>query len=159
MDTTPTTRVDPEGPLAWHTGPADVLYVASWWQRFAAYLIDQIITSIVLIGGLLAVSESGSDPLFIATVISGVLIYVLYNPLMVALNHGQTLGKKLIAMRVINQDVTPTGLGRAVVREVLFKTFGGFLSPFNLIDYLWAAARKDRRSLHDLAAGTVVVQA
>jgi uncharacterized RDD family membrane protein YckC len=31
-------------------------------------------------------------------------------------------------------------------------------SPFNLIDFLWAAGREDRRTLHDLGAGTAVVE-
>ena len=159
MDTTPSTRIAPSGAFAWHTGTTDVLYVASWWARFAAYLLDQILMSAVLIGGLLLVDVGESDALFIATVISGVLVYLLYNPLLVAFNHGQTLGKKLLGMRVTNKDLTPTGLGRAVLRELVFKTFGSILSPFNLIDYLWAAGREDRRALHDLGAGTVVVQA
>ncbi len=38
------------------------------------------------------------------------------------------------------------------------KTIPSLVSPLNLVDYLWAAFRDDRRSLHDLTAGTYVVQ-
>lgn len=86
-------------------------------------------------------------------------VYVFYNPLLLAYNDGQTLGKKALGVRVLDKDGTRIGFGRAFVREFLLKIVPGLISPFNLIDYLWATFRDDRRSLHDLAAGTVVVDA
>jgi uncharacterized RDD family membrane protein YckC len=156
MDTTPA-RIDPEGPFAWHTGPTDVLYVASWWSRAAAYLIDAVIVAGLFVLLIVVAALPEEDILWIPAFASGILFLLLYNPLLVAYNHGQTLGKKLLGLQVINKDVQPTALGRALVRELLLKTLAGVISPFNLIDYLWAAGRQDRRTLHDLAAGTVVI--
>lgn len=158
MDSTPG-YAEPRGQPVWLTSPdGQATYVASWWVRFFASLIDALLifaaaAALVGIGTAL-----DTDMSWTVAGLGAATVYVLYHPLLVAFNDGQTLGKKLLAVRVVNSDGSSTGFGRAFVREVLFKLVPSVLSPFNLIDYLWAAFREDRRTLHDLGAGTAVVE-
>jgi uncharacterized RDD family membrane protein YckC len=132
-------------------------YVAGWWQRFWAEFVDGIV---ILAASAVLFAIGGALDKGAAWVVVGVGIFtmvVFYRPLMLSLNGGQTLGKKALGVRVVNVDSRPIGFGRAFVRETVLKLVPSFLSPFNLIDYLWAAFRDDRRSLHDLGARTLVV--
>jgi uncharacterized RDD family membrane protein YckC len=67
---------------------------------------------------------------------------------------GQTLGKRLLGARVIDEGGAPIGylraLGRCVATVVAAMPFG--------IGLAVAGLRRDRRGLHDLLAGTRVVR-
>jgi uncharacterized RDD family membrane protein YckC len=158
MDSTPG-HAEPRGHAVWRTSTdGQATYVASWWIRFFASLID----AVLIFAGAAAIFAIGAaldnDMSWTVAGLGAATVYFLYHPLLVAFNHGQTLGKKLLAVKVVNNDGSSTGFGRAFVREVLFKLVPSALSPLNLIDYLWAAFREDRRTLHDLGAGTAVVE-
>jgi uncharacterized RDD family membrane protein YckC len=133
--------------------------IGSWWSRFGASFLDGIIqlVAFVLLYGVAAALDHPAA--WGVAVIGIAAVICLYAPLMLAYNSGQTWGKQALALRVTNKDGSAIGFGRAFVREFCLKTIPSFISPFNLVDYLWAAFRDDRRSLHDLGAGTVVVQA
>jgi uncharacterized RDD family membrane protein YckC len=65
---------------------------------------------------------------------------------------GQTLGKMVFRIRVVDLTGGPLSFGQAVLRHV-----GSWLSAVILgIGYLVAALRADRRGLHDLIARTRV---
>jgi uncharacterized RDD family membrane protein YckC len=68
---------------------------------------------------------------------------------------GQTLGKRLLGVRVLDEGGAPIGylraLGRCVATIVAALPFGLGLAI--------AGLRRDRRGLHDLLAGTLVVRA
>lgn len=75
---------------------------------------------------------------------------------------GQTLGKRLVGVRVVTTDGTPVGFGRAFQRwaiaglPTLFWPWGGML--VQLVDSAWCLwDRPHRQCLHDKSAGTVVV--
>jgi uncharacterized RDD family membrane protein YckC len=67
---------------------------------------------------------------------------------------GQTLGKRLLGVRVLDEGGAPIGylraLGRCVATIVAALPFGLGLAI--------AGLRRDRRGLHDLLAGTLVVR-
>ena len=67
---------------------------------------------------------------------------------------GQTLGKRLLGARVLDESGAPVGylraLGRCVATIVATLPFG--------IGLVMAGLRRDRRGLHDLLAGTRVVR-
>lgn len=61
---------------------------------------------------------------------------------------GRTPGKALVGLRVVDLEGKPLGPGRALLRTVVF--------PFSFIlglGFVPAVVRKDRRALHELAAG------
>lgn len=68
--------------------------------------------------------------------------------------HGQTPGKKVTHIRVIDQTGQPINWGAAVLRNIIRVFDLGFL----LIGLLFMAADKNERRLGDFAAGTLVVR-
>jgi uncharacterized RDD family membrane protein YckC len=67
---------------------------------------------------------------------------------------GRTAGKRLVGVRVVDEQGAPIGYVRALGRSVA--TLLAAL-PFGL-GLALAALRSDRRGLHDLLAGTRVVR-
>jgi uncharacterized RDD family membrane protein YckC len=66
---------------------------------------------------------------------------------------GATLGKRLLGLRVIRADGSPTSVARAFVRAI-----GRVLSiAIGFLGYAFALASERRQTLHDLLADTVVV--
>jgi uncharacterized RDD family membrane protein YckC len=68
---------------------------------------------------------------------------------------GQTLGKRIVGLRVIRQDGEPRlGFGQVLVRE----TVGRALSLAMLgVGFLMAAAEPEKRAMHDVLTKTDVV--
>lgn len=68
--------------------------------------------------------------------------------------NGQTIGKMIFQIRVVREDGTPIGYGRA-----LFRFLAYFISilPFGA-GFLWAFVDKKGQSLHDKLARTVVIK-
>ena len=78
---------------------------------------------------------------------------ILYHAILVGL-WSTTVGKKALGLYVLRADGRPTGFWRALVRET-----AKILSAFLLfVGFFIALFREDRRTLHDLIAGTVVVK-
>src|SRR3954451_25287676 len=135
-----------------NVGVAEPLYIAGWWARFFASAIDSVIIVVGVVVLVAAATALNTGAAMAVAVIGALAVLFLYQSLMLARNNGQTLGKKWLGVRVVNGDGSPIGFGRAFVREFVLKSLPSALSPFNLIDYLWAAFREDKRSLHDLGA-------
>lgn len=130
-----------------------------FWIRFVALIIDGLVSS-ALVSALLVVftdvspsdymqnldSSSGAE--FINWTVS-----FGYAPVLLGI-WATTVGKRAFNMYVLKLDGTPVGFWRALGREVAkIISFVPFLAGF------WIAAfRDDKRTLHDLIAGTVVVQ-
>lgn len=68
---------------------------------------------------------------------------------------GGTLGQRLAGLRVVRTDGGPVPVAHAFMREVV-RLFGS-LPPLGL-GALWMLDQPERRTWHDLAAGTVVVR-
>lgn len=68
--------------------------------------------------------------------------------------YGQTFGKMAFRIRVVNEDGSPIGYGRAFLRWLSY-----FLCDATLyIGYLWALFDKRRQGLHDRVCRTIVVR-
>lgn len=145
--------------------------LAGRMARLLATLIDGAIVGVLagIAGGagaasaaMAANSDSGEVGVgaFILPGIMGLLILaVLIVQLVLLVKDGQTLGKKAMGIRIVSQK---TGQNEGFVPNVLLRAIvNGVLSgiPFySLVDIL-LIFRDDRRCLHDMLAGTVVVQA
>lgn len=68
---------------------------------------------------------------------------------------GATPGKRLLGLRVAGPDGAPPGLARGALRAALAVVGTGVAG----VGLLWAIFTRSGRSLHDLAADTVVVRA
>lgn len=88
--------------------------------------------------------------------VSGGLLGVFgFIDLSVLLLSGQTIGKKLLDLRVVRKDYQPASVGRLLLRELIGKPLSGALA---MIGYLMAFFTRDHAALHDKIAGTLVVR-
>jgi uncharacterized RDD family membrane protein YckC len=144
-------------------GKSRRLEYAGFGRRWLAAIIDNIILLAVgfAIGmgvgyGMIA---SGIDPSTpgpqLALTVLGIVINLLYNGLMISSTTQATLGKMAMGIKVTDLDGRPISFGRALGREL-----GKILSTCTLlIGYLMAAFTERKQALHDMLAGTLVVQA
>jgi uncharacterized RDD family membrane protein YckC len=127
---------------------------AGFWRRFAAYVVDYIVVfagsaALVLIASVTGLLPDGA-PQWSAIVLAG---YFLYCTLLESSSSQATLGKRALGLTVTNVRGERIGFGRAAIRFV-----AKLLSLFTLcIGYLLIAVTPRRQALHDLLAGTVVV--
>ena len=120
-------------PLPDRPPPVTDWQYASFLQRVLALLID--------------------IPIFvIAQTLFGVGGF-LYLWLMTAVR-GQTLGKMVVGLRVVDAKGEVPDLGRAALRE----SVGKILSAFLLLGYVWVLFDKHHQGWHDKLAQTYVVR-
>ena len=135
---------------------------AGFWIRFAAYFIDGLIVGIpgiillAIVGGFSS-SSNGQ--------VSGAAVFVYLLWLIASVGYfiyfwtrpaGQTLGMKMVNIRVVKTDGSPITIGTAVARYL-----GMILNSiiFGLpIGWLWAAWDPNKQGWHDKIAGTYVIK-
>ena len=149
---------------------------ASFWLRLAAMLIDGILVSVVFYiviaivfgatffasGGMDALandelpSEETMNTFFIAyfTLIGALIVANwLYFALMESSKYQGTLGKMAVKIKVADENGDPISFGRATGRH-----FGKIISGIIIyIGYIMAAFTEKKQALHDMMAGTLVL--
>ncbi len=119
---------------------------ADWQSRGAAFLIDLLLYAILHFGG----------PALGFGILGGFLA-VLYITFRDGLFHGQSLGKKVMGVRVVHLDGRPISYVDSSFRNVLFIIY--LLMPLAIAVEAVAAFRNpERRRLGDRIAKTCVVQ-
>lgn len=135
-------------------------------QRVLARFIDGLVVGIpvsvvltIVLNRMYTVPEEPPSlfPIWLATL----PIFVAYEVVLVAL-WGQTVGKRMIGIRVAGPDGAVPGWARATRRFLL--PFAAAMVPYvglllDIAVFLRAAFVPDRRGFHDLFAGTTVVRA
>ena len=135
--------------------------VAGPFRRLPAYLIDLTVRGLVAVAGLIALSLGlgfvGLAGLgFGLTLVLWFLLAWLYGGVLEAYWNGQTVGKRMMRIRVVTVDGQPINGLQAVLRNVL-RTVDAQPIVFYLLG-LVAATMNDRfQRLGDLACGTMVV--
>ena len=119
---------------------------AGFWIRLVAALVDGVILFVVAI--ILALITGG------LSVYVHWLIYILYSVLLTGLR-GQTLGKQLLGIRVVNQNGEVPGIGRAILREVIGKLVSMIVF---YLGYFWVLFDRRKQAWHDKIAGTYVIR-
>lgn len=135
---------------------------AGFWIRFVAYFIDGLIIWIpavillAIFGGFSSSSSgqvSGASVVVYLLVVVASIVYFIYFWTRPA---GQTLGMKMVNIRVVKTDGSPITIGTAVARFI-----GTILNSiiFGLpIGWVWAAFDANKQGWHDKIAGTVVIR-
>ncbi len=136
--------------------------------RFAAYFVDGIICNIItmiayvlslMVVGLLAGMVGGRSPVFAIlafTLVMGIVLgfNIFYYVYFIGKN-GQTPGKKLCKIKVVNADGSRVSYAKAAGRY-----FGYMLSALILcLGFLMAAWDPEKRALHDRLCDTRVIKA
>jgi uncharacterized RDD family membrane protein YckC len=152
------------GPVPGAAGPSGPR--AGFWRRFGAALIDGVILSVVLqvialifggnmyrtehTGGTTSVHVGASGLLFLLDI----AIAVAYFGYLEGSPSGQTIGKRVLGIRVIDfSNGGPIGRARAVGRY-----FARWLSGIAcFLGYLWMLWDKEKQTWHDKLTTSVVV--
>jgi uncharacterized RDD family membrane protein YckC len=127
-------------------------------RRVLAAIVDLAIVVAGAMVILFAANALSSDTGDVRGALSAVILgWALYYYFATESGDGQTVGKKLLKLRVVRADGRPAGMGEIAVRTILrvVDGVGGYI--VGLIVMLATGQRRQR--LGDLAAGTIVVDA
>lgn len=147
------------------------LSYAGFLQRFAAYVIDNLIIIAILVGILFLFSFAMAfsheingqefdpeDPtvdfmMNILLLVGSVFVGWLYFAVQESSQAQASLGKRMFGMKLVDEDGNRISFQRATGRH-----FAKILSSFFMIGYLIQPFQEKAQALHDKMAGTLVVQ-
>jgi uncharacterized RDD family membrane protein YckC len=128
------------------------MVLASRTHRLVAQILDGFTALLLVLLGFVTMLVTGPDgPVAAFSVIAGVLVATAYHLFCDALPGGQSVGKELMGIIVVDaRSGRPCSVGQSFVRNLLLAVFGFF-------DWIFIYGGQ-RRRLGDMAAGTLVVQ-
>ncbi len=134
-----------------------------FWRRAVAFLIDNVLlntaATLVMMIGLIAVGveadpiDTGTGPLFVAYYGTAGLMNLFYFTYFHGTT-GQTVGKRILGLRVVRLSGEPMTLGAAFLRWVGYIVSGLVF----YLGFLWIAFDARKQGWHDKIAGTCVVR-
>ncbi|MBT3981277.1 MAG: FHA domain-containing protein [Bacteriovoracaceae bacterium] len=133
---------------------------AKFINRLIANIIDATITGkistllypIIVINFKKFLSLTHGDAGLAASSIIFIITGVYY--ILPLMKSGQTLGKKILKIKLIHNDGNQMNMVQIILREYIFKLITVSFTLFTLPQYL---SNKDKRALHDLLATTRVI--
>jgi uncharacterized RDD family membrane protein YckC len=150
---------------------AESVVLADRGQRFNAFLLDlvTILPAMILfgIGAYMASAAKGaSSPPVVPMALIGLgglyMLGVAIYQLVLLSKHGQTIGKRWMAIKIVKLDGSPPGFVHAVLLRGFVNGLIGAVPylgfVYTLVDILMIF-RDDRRCIHDMIASTRVVKA
>lgn len=148
------------------TGVDLSLPIAGPGSRAYAFLIDWHIRAglalVWLFGGLLLAGsglrllrdQGGSA--FWMVILPPLVIYLLYHPLVELLMRGQTPGKRIAGVRIVNREGGAPSLGAILIRNA-FRMIDS-LPSFYLVGLSCTFITRHRVRIGDMAAGTLLIE-
>jgi uncharacterized RDD family membrane protein YckC len=130
---------------------------ASYGKRVGAFVIDLVLCYLLimvlgLFGGALLAGGSSSGGLFLLAALAASWLYFLWP----TASSGQTLGKKMLKIKVVDATGYAPGWGRSFMRYVV-----GFglenLLIIGLLGWLWPLWDANKQAWHDKIGGTFVI--
>lgn len=146
-------------------------HYGGFWRRLYAFAIDKFILGIIgmilffvgttALGLGISPYDMAADPEALMEL--GGKVFLLYQAVTLLLDMayftyfhgttGQTPGKRIMGLRVVQETGEPIGLGTGFLRWV-----GYIVSALPmLMGFLWAGADRRKQGWHDKIAGTVVI--
>jgi uncharacterized RDD family membrane protein YckC len=143
------------------TSGAHALEYAGFWRRFAAFVIDAVIVSLLIRVLLpyhdLSIWNLDSRwyiiPVFALSNLIATAITIVYSVVFLAWR-GQTLGKMVMNIKVLRGDGSNISAGYALLRYLGYIICGLMLG----IGFLWIIFDPRKQGIHDKIADTVVVK-
>lgn len=132
-----------------------VIKPGGFWIRLLGNLLDGVIVSIplTLIVFLLTGEVNENDP--VISILG--FIYTIAVPILWS---GYTIGKRIVGVRIVKVNGQKLGIGAMLLRVLVAGIVYSLTLGIALIVSLFMVVfRKDKRSLHDLMAGTYVTYA
>ena len=155
----------------------EALELASRWARLGAVMLDGLSGFIWFVPAYatnfaMIVQQSRGNPLGVWINLAktggwfylgliGALVVLAIDLTLLARN-GQTIGKKLLGIKVVRVDRSPVSLFRVFFLRYVFNTFLTLIplvgSLYSLVDSLMIFS-ESRRTVHDRIADTIVIKA
>lgn len=136
------------------------LSLATIWKRFGAIFVDGLIVNlpmyVILMGFVFGTASAGEEPNPLLNLIGipFMFVHMIYEGLMFQLKDGQTLGKMALKVKVVRPDGSSITTGQAWGRAAMKLVLGCLW----FVDYIPAFFTREKTTLHDLIAGTRVVE-
>lgn len=123
------------------------LVFGTFWERFAALIIDVII--LIIPGVLLSIflGETLSN-------LAGIILFWLYDAVQESGSAQATIGKKALGIKVTDLEGQPVSFGKATGRHFAKYISGAII----LIGYFMMLWSEKRQALHDMIAGTLIIK-
>lgn len=152
-----------------------ILQKADQGRRLGAYLIDGLIIFVlglpawilffvpIFVTAAAAVSSIWTFwpfPIFLSVTLFllSLLLPFLYSLLKDGFSNGQSIGKRVVGIRVVTvRDQKPCGKGTSCLRNLVSSLIAGIPMVGWLIEPIMVLASSDGRKIGDLAAGTMVI--
>lgn len=130
---------------------------ASIGERFVAFVIDCVLLSIYTLSiyyliDYLSLPSSFTSVFFMLVIYLPALLYFFLSEVF---NQGQSIGKRLLNIRVVKADGSTPNISAYLLRALLFPIDGPLTGGLGLLVILLT---KSNQRFGDLAAGTIVVQ-
>ena len=145
--------------------PSQALKPAERGARLGAAILDTFFAGLAYLPGLFSLIPFASaqveeDPLGIAFLLAGAAVFLvwLYFTVVFVRRNGQTIGKKLLKIKVVRADGSPASLGRIFWLRNFVNGFLSLIPLYGIIDSLFIFS-ESRQCLHDKIADTIVVNA
>jgi len=142
--------------------------MAGFWIRALAFFIDNIVLNLLcltffIVGWLAVYLASGvQEQVNLLGRVSAVPVPYNFTMLALAIGYftylhgstGQTIGKMIFQLKVVQKDGNPLSYGRSFLRWAGYLLSGIILN----IGFLWAAYDKNKQGWHDKIAQTYVIR-
>ena len=142
--------------------------LASRWKRLWGALLDGFIgltlmAPLIMVFGMWRTEDAQISLISKQRIMANLLGWGVFLVLNIYLlkNHGQTVGKKIVGTRIVSkEDGQIMTLGHILFYRYLLMSIMAYIpilyKYFPIVDVLFIF-RKDKRCIHDIVAGTVVV--
>lgn len=150
--------------------PAEGLELADRGIRLLACILDGVIAFLMIyLPALIVMIATGQldvttpslnfTPASLAGLLGfiGFVAWAWITTLLVAAN-GQTLGKRILEIKVVRSDGSPASLGRIFWLRNVVNSVLGVIPLYAIVDHLFIFGER-RQCIHDLVADTIVVRA
>lgn len=135
--------------------------VAGLGERVAAYLLDFAMFMIIYFISMIALAIIGIEStLKNSSIVIMVIIfavgYVFYDLLCEVIFNGQSLGKKLLKIKVVSLDGGQASIGQYFIRWVF--RIVDFTLTANMLGFICVAVSEKKQRIGDLVAGTTLIR-
>lgn len=136
--------------------------VAGLGERILARLIDIAIIFVMYFGGMIMVAifnagGSGYDSTILIMSIVMLVVFTFYDLLFELFMNGQSIGKRIMKIRVISLDGSRPSFGQYLLRW-LFRVVDFLLIEPGLIALIVAAVSSKPQRVGDIVAGTMLIR-
>jgi uncharacterized RDD family membrane protein YckC len=136
--------------------------VAGLGERILARLIDLAILAALYLGGMILVAifsagSGGYDTAFLVMAIILMAIITIYDLLFEIFMNGQSIGKRIMKIKVISLNGSQPSVGQYLLRW-LFRIVDFLLVEPGLVALIVAAVSSKPQRLGDIVAGTMLIR-